>query len=299
MLSIIIPSRTEKYLNNTIQDVLTKATGEIEILVVLDGYPDDYPYDKIKDPRVKYISLPDNEQMQKRQGVNTAVSISKGEYVMSLDAHCCIAKGFDEILIKSCQDDWVVVPRRYRIDIETWDRVKDDPRMPIDYEYFMWQKLIPGTHDVSKHLKAGRFGGYKWDEKTKARWDIPIDDILTFQGSCWVMKKSWFQKMGFMNVDRYTGWGQEAEEISFTTWQNGGRVIVNKNTWYAHLHKGKTHGRMYEWNLSQIRQSYNQSFDYWTNQQKEFFIKLVEKFMPIPNFPTNWIDILYGQFKKN
>jgi len=292
MLSIIIPSRTEKWLNRTIQDVLDKATGEIEIFPILDGYGDT-PYEPIKDPRVKYISLPDNGQMQKRQGVNVGVSIAKGEYVMSLDAHCCVAKGFDEVLTRDCTDNMIMVPRRYRIDIETWDKTKNDPRIPIDYEYFMWQKLIPGFHDGAKKLKSGRFGGYKWDERTKARWDIPIDDILTFQGSCWIMKKDWFKKCGFMKVDGYTGWGQEAEELSFTTWQNGGRCVVNKNTNYSHLHKGKTHGRMYEWNLDQIRDSYNYSFEYWVNQNKEFFISLVEKFWKIPNFPENWKEKLW------
>ena len=296
MLSIIIPSRTEKFLNKTILSVLQNAVGELEILVVLDGY-ENTPYEKIIDPRVKYISLPNNGQMQKRQGINTAVSIAKGEYVMSLDAHCCVAKGFDEVLTRDCTDNMIMVPRRYRIDIETWDKTKNDPRIPIDYEYFMWQKLIPGFHDGAKKLKSGRFGGYKWDERTKARWDIPIDDILTFQGSCWIMKKDWFKKCGFMKVDGYTGWGQEAESLSFTTWMTGGRVMVDKNTWYAHLHKGKTHGRMYEWNLDQIRQSYDYSFDFWIHNRPlkgriHNFHWLIEKFWPIPNFPENWKEKL-------
>ena len=76
-----------------------------------------------------------------------------------------------------------------------------------------------------------------------------------------------------MNVDIYTGWGQEAEEICFTTWQKGGECKVNKNTWYAHPHKGQTHGRMYDWNIQQIRDSYNNSYDYWVNDNKEDFIK--------------------------
>jgi GT2 family glycosyltransferase len=142
----------------------------------------------------------------------------------------------------------------------------------------MWQKLIPGFHDGSKKLKAGRFGGYKWDEKTKARWEIPIDDILTFQGSCWLMKKKWFEKCGFMKVEGYTGWGQEAEEISFTTWQKGGRVVVNKNTWYAHLHKGSTYGRMYWMSRQENRESYRYAYKHWMVDNNDFIISLFEKF---------------------
>ena len=51
MLSVIIPSRNEKFLDNTIRDVLAKASGEVEVIPILDGY--DTP--RIEDPRVKYI----------------------------------------------------------------------------------------------------------------------------------------------------------------------------------------------------------------------------------------------------
>ena len=124
MVSIIIPARTEKFLNRTIQDVLEKATGKIEIFPVLDGYPDDFPYEKIKDPRVKYVSLPlpENFERRKRQAVNTAVSISHGEYVCWMDAHCVLAKGFDEVLSRDCEDNMVMVPRRYKLNPETWDK---------------------------------------------------------------------------------------------------------------------------------------------------------------------------------
>jgi hypothetical protein len=157
----------------------------------------------------------------------------------------------------------------------------------------MWQKLIPGQHDVSKHLKSGRFGGYRWDEKTIANMDKPIDDIMTMQASMWFMTKDWFKKCGFMNVDRYTGWGQEAEEICLETMLQGGRPVVNKNTYYAHLHKGKTHGRMYDWNIPQIVESYDNSFQYWVIEHKDFFISVIEKFWKIPNFPDNWKEILW------
>ncbi len=52
MLSIIVPSRNEKYLNKTIDDLLLKAEGDIEIIVVLDGY---WPDPIIGDARVHYI----------------------------------------------------------------------------------------------------------------------------------------------------------------------------------------------------------------------------------------------------
>jgi hypothetical protein len=94
---------------------------------------------------------------------------------------------------------------------------------PVDYEYVMYPFRKGGDHG---------FGGFRWDDRTRARWDIPIDDTMEFQGSCWLMTKDWFNKNNLFRDMGYTGWGQEAEEIGFTTWLRGGRVVTNKNTWF-------------------------------------------------------------------
>ena len=155
MLSIAIPSKTEKFLDRTIMDVLEKATGEIEIYPILDGYD----CERIDDPRVHYIVLPTDGRMQKRHGINEMVKQCHGEYVMSLDAHCMMAKGFDEQLAKDHQPNWVQVPQRRRLDAENWCEQDQGGRPPIDYEYFMWSSLIK---DKGLH-------GYKWDARTIER----------------------------------------------------------------------------------------------------------------------------------
>ena len=282
MLSIVIPARTEKYLNITIEGVLAAAVGEIEVFVVLDGYGDT-PYEPVEDKRVKYISLPapDNYERHKRQAINTAVSISHGKYVMWLDAHCILAEGFDEVLAKDCEDNWMVVPRRKRINtVEKWEAT-DGGRPSIDYEYFMWQ-----------FLKKGRLAGYKWETKAMANKGIMIDDIFTCQGSFAFMTRKHFDRMGFMKIAGYTGWGQEGEELCLTTLLNGGRAVVNKNTWYAHLHKGQMHGRMYKW--TNVEPSYDYSFNYWVHENRDFFTSIIDKYMPIPNFSKDWEKKLYG-----
>jgi len=38
VVSVIIPSRNEKYLERTIRNVLENARGEVEVLAVLDGW---------------------------------------------------------------------------------------------------------------------------------------------------------------------------------------------------------------------------------------------------------------------
>jgi len=284
MLSIAIPSRNEIFLKKTILDVLEKATGEIEIFPVLDGY--DLPAEEfVDDPRVHYLRIPLGDgKCHKRQGINMMVDVCKGEYVMSLDAHCMMAKGFDVQLAKDHKSHWVQVPRRNRLDAENWCLQKQiDGRPPIDYEYIMFRNLLSENEGIH---------GFKWDARTLLRQDILIDDILTFQGSCWFMTKDWFKARGFMDI-KYQGWGQEAEEISFETWKNGGEVKVNKNTWYAHLHKGPKYGRMYHMSQRDNRKSYEYSSDLWLHKNKDFFIGLLEKFMPLPSWPTNWKERIW------
>jgi glycosyltransferase involved in cell wall biosynthesis len=209
--------------------------------------------------------------MQKRQAVNVAVSLARGKYVMCLDAHCMVGKGFDEILKKDCEENWIVIPRRYKLEPISWTIRKDVP--PIDYEYWMLKEFNMG------YLKP-----YRWDSRAIERKDIAIDNTLTFQGSCWFMYKSYFQKMGFMRIEGYTGWGQEDVELAMETWTTGGRVVVNKNTWYAHLYKGTKYGRMYSANQHQHAASRAYAFDYWCIQRKEEFLEVLRKFEPIPNW---------------
>lgn len=277
MLSLIIPSKTEVYLDQTIKDVLKNATGEIEILVGLDGYDN---IEKIQDKRVSYFSIPPSEGNQKRHLVNRAVELSKGKYIMVIDAHCMVGPGFDEILIKDHQPNWVQIPRRLRLNPKQWC-VETDERPPIDYEYWKWQDF-----------KQGGLHGYKWDSRTIERMDIPVDETMHFQGSCYFMEKEWFYKMGLMQVEGFGGFTQEAEEITLKTWLTGGKVMTNKNTWYAHLHKGKEYGRMYNLNWDEKKKGDAYSFDLFVNKNREGFIALIEKFMPLPNWPENWKDYL-------
>lgn len=277
MLTIIIPSKTEKYFKRTIEEVLEKATGEIEVLACTDGYEET---DKVNDSRVLYLSIPMSEGNHKRHLINLAVKESKGEYIMVLDAHCMVGKGFDEILIRDHQPNWVQIPRRLRLDAENW-KLEEDERPPVDYEYWKWQDF-----------KKGWIHGYKWDSRTLERMNIPIDEDMTFQGSCYFMTKDWFHKLGLMQIEGFGGFTQEADEIACKVRSFGGKVMVNKNTWYAHLHKGKKYGRMYDLNWEEKRAGDNYAFDYFVNKNREHFVAHVEHFWPIPNWPENWKDYL-------
>jgi len=288
-LSVLIPSRGEVYMPKTVNDLFEKAAGEIEVIVVLDGYwpdekmksqaaPDIWPLDR---PNLTYIHYANSIGM--RAAINAAARIAKGDFLMKLDAHCMMAPGFDEALKADCEDNWVAVPRRLRLDAENWAlKPITDSEPPIDYERFIYpDKFNPRE-----------LHGYKWNERTAERKDILIDDLMTFQGSCWFMHRSHFDRCGFMAIDGYNGLPmQEAEEISLTTWLSGGRVITNKKTWYAHWFKGRNRGYYIEKKIGNA--CYAFSYQHWAIERKEGFIKLIEHFWPLPSWPDDWKERLY------
>ena len=112
--------------------MLSKSSN-IEVIVVLDGYWQD-PKDIIDDKRVILIHFSQARGM--RNAINSAVSISNGEYILKTDAHCLFDKDFDTKLKENCEYDWVVVSRRYALDPKKWEIEKrSDNKYPIDYMY--------------------------------------------------------------------------------------------------------------------------------------------------------------------
>ena len=132
-VSVIIPSRNEQFLSQTVDDVFIKATGDIEVLVNLDGYWPDPP---LKDwPNLHLIHQP--KPIGMRPGINACAAQATGDYLMKLDGHCLLAEGFDEALQADCEADWVVVPRRKRLDAENWC-IQDVGKPDIDYIYLSY-----------------------------------------------------------------------------------------------------------------------------------------------------------------
>src|SRR3989338_7500877 len=180
MLSIIIPSFKDPLLQRTIDEILEKAQGEIDIVVVLDGYTTDKPLKA--NPRVRVLKSEENQGM--RAAINFGMASSKGEYVMKTDEHCAFDKGFDIKLLSKIEDNWVVVPRRYKLDSEKWE-VMNEP--PIDYE-----RLITDRPD--------KIGGVYWTGRAIERKDELTDETMVFQGSCYVMSRKHWNFLGGLQL---------------------------------------------------------------------------------------------------
>jgi len=288
MLSIIIPSRSPQYLQKTIDDLLAKAEGEVEVIVVFDGI---WP-DPVLKPNKQVIILHHgtvHESPGMRASINLGVAVSKGEYIMKIDEHCMVDQGYDLKLIADCEDNWVVIPRRYRLEPETWTIIEDG-RPPIDYMMVDYPYQRPNDKTCGLH-------GSEWKQRYHERKDIMIDDTPTMQGSCYFMKrKYWDEIIGELSTEKYGPFTQEAQEISMMAWLSGGRVVVNKKTWYAHFHKGKR-GKGYGFSNEQYKfhMKWNEKgrlycIDYWMNTKdhKYDFEWFINHFSPAPTWPENW-----------
>lgn len=275
-LSVLIPSRNERFLYQTVESLFERAAGEIEVIVHLDG---GWPTPPLKDHSNLHI-IHRSKSVGMRPGLNACAAIATGKYLMKADAHCLFAEGFDEVLQAECEDNWVVVPRRYSLDGETWGRKK---KGPIDYHYLS----CPLTDSTD-----GAMHGRMWRQRRKKRADILIDDEMTSQGSSWFMSRKHWEWMGGLQTFGYGFFIQEFQEIGCKTWLGGGEVKVNKKTWYAHLHKGKTYGRGYFVGRNSWHAGLRYSTDLWLNNRWKDRIHdfewLIDKFSPVPTWPEDW-----------
>lgn len=278
-VSIIIPSRNEIYLEKTIKSLLESARGEIEIIAVLDGYWEKKP---VEDPRVTYIHL--GKPFGMRNAINTGVAMAKGKFILKCDAHCLFAEGFDIELAKYIRPDWVVVPRRKRLDAINWC-IQDVGKADVDYEYLCY----PGI-DGSTGLH-----GMIWEARAKERKNFLVDNNMSAQGSCWFMSKDYFKFLELEDEENYGTFNHEFQEIGLKCWLSGGQVVTNKKTWYAHLHKNKeTGGRGYSLDGTQLEKGTAYTNRWLTNtawhKQTLPFSWLIEKFWPVPGWPEVWQD---------
>ena len=275
MVSVIIPSRNEIYLERTIRNILENAEGPIEIIAELDGYLPAPPI-VLNDERVVFVHH--ETPIGQRACINHGASIAKGEFIIKLDAHCAVGKGFDVILAQDCEPDWTVIPRMYNLDHGTWL-----PKLHkrTDYMYI--------GCDEGRLLRAEYY-------KHEPRSEKLIDDTMCCMGPGWFMPKARFFEQGGCDENHEGGWGQQGVEVSCKAWLSGGALKVNKKTWFAHWFRGGGGpGFPYKISGNQIERVRKYSRDLWINdkweKQTRKFQWLIDKFDP-PGWTTD-LTLLY------
>lgn len=112
---------------------------------------------------------------------------------------------------------------------------------------------------------------------------------------------AYVEQLELMDEANYGGFWSEFQEIGLKCWLSGGKVMVNKNCKYLHLHKGTKYGRGYRLQESWLQQgaSFTKNWiwnEAWDKQTKPFEW-LIDHFWPVPSWPENWREVLYATRK--
>lgn len=266
-LSLIVPGRCEQYFQNTIDSALDNATGNIEVIAVIDGYIPDPPL-IAKDSRVKLIQL--EKSIGQRAAYNLGVKKSTGKFVMKIDAHAMLGPGFDEKLKASCPPKTIVLPEMRRLDVRKWEC---KPRGKTHFMYFGLDLYCHFWRDYRKREIA----------------KIEYPAVMTGQGSCWFTSRAWNDHIGLLD-ESVGSWGNVGIEVSLRTWLCGGQQIVNRDAWQAHWFRRDDGGFTYPMDGRQVARAHRYTWknyyfkdDAFKNQERPFRW-LIEKFAPVPGW---------------
>jgi len=297
MLSILIPSRNEMFLKNTIEDILLNIEADTEIIAVLDGEWANPPI--TQNERVNIIYVP--ESIGQRAATNLACKLARGKYVMKVDAHCAFDKGFDRKLIEDMQDDWTVVPTMKNLHVFDWKCFSCGKKWYQDVEMktcdncgssnikmkMIWQHRR-GTHSNSYCFDSEpKFKYFKeFNQRPEGQGDLT--ESMSLQGSCFMLTRKKYWELNICD-ETLGNWGNQGIEVACKTWLSGGKVMVNKKTWYAHLFRTKNNFS-FSWPVSgrdQQRVKKNVKDLLWDGKYDKAIHPiswLVEKFWPVPGW---------------
>ena len=300
-VSVIIPARNEEFLQNTIDNVLANIEADTEIIAILDGY---WPNEGIPiHPRVTIVHH--EESIGQRASVNEAAKLSVAKYIMKLDAHCSVDKGFDRKLMEDCEYDWTVIPRMYNLWAFDWKCFKCGKRIyqaegkPSKCEdcgttnkfrkRIVWKAKRNPTSDFMRFDKNMKFQYWR-DYKNRPEAEGDICDLMSSIGACFFMHRERFWDLGGMD-EAHGSWGQFGTEVACKSWLSGGRHVVNKKTWFAHMFRTNSaigFGFPYKISGKQVGRARKHSQDLWLNDKWDKAVHklqwLIDKFAPIPDW---------------
>lgn len=293
-LSILIPAREEMFLSHTVENILQNIRGNTEVIIVLDGYWESVP----DAPNVTVLHL--EKSIGQRGAQNQAARLSSAKYVMKIDAHCVVDEGFDVKMMEAMHDDYTMVPTMYNLHAFDWlcpegHRIYQGPTpkgclqcgKPMVRDIIMQPRWSRRSwfyrFDRTLHFQYwGAFG-----ERPEAQGDVA--PTLSIQGSCFMMTREKYWEWNICDEDTFNSWGQQGVEVALKTWLNGGQVMVNKKTWYAHMFR--TQGGDFTFPYSNPQSKIDENRE----KSRKMFIDgewkgkydlnwLLEKFRPVPDW---------------
>ena len=298
-LSVIIAGRNEEFLAQTVKHVIENSGDKTEVIAICDGHK---ACPKVEEhPRIRLIEL--DVTIGQRAAINLGAKISNAKYIMKLDAHSAVDKDFDIKLMANCEPDWTVVPRMYNLHAYDWKcygcgRKKYQGRSFTccgDVKKKILWRAKKNTHNDFMLFDSKMQFGYwpKFRKRSEGKHDI--SDQLCALGACWFMERKRYWDLDGLD-EAHGSWGQVGVEMACKAWLSGGKQVVNKNTWFAHMFrtgnfKGTGHNGSsfpYPLHSSDVAKAREHSRNLWLNNTWPKAIHplswLVERFSPVPGW---------------
>lgn len=296
-LSILIPARNEMFLAQTVKNILENKRGKTEILVGLDGQWSDPEIEDHPDVTIFYSPV----SLGQRGMTNQLARLSKAKYVMKLDAHCALDEGFDVKMMEAMRDDYTMIPAMYNLHAFDWvcscgsrqyqgpsQKYKKCPDCGKERtREILWKprwsrRTMYWRFDKDLHFQY--WGDY--ERRPESIGDVV--EIFSAQGSCFMLTRKKYWELDICD-EGHGSWGQQGVEVACKTWLSGGKLMVNKKTWYAHMFRTQGGDFGFPYPISGKEQDHARDYsrDMWLNDKWDKAIHplswLLEKFKP-PEF---------------
>jgi glycosyltransferase involved in cell wall biosynthesis len=304
-LSVLIPARNEMFLRQTIDNILANIRADTEIIAVLDGAWADPPIEDHE--RVTLVYYP--QSIGQRAATNQAARLAKGKYIMKLDAHCAVAEGFDTVLVEAGNElgrETTQIARMYNLHAFDWlcpacgYRSYQGPnphKCGCGAELVMdiiWEPRSNTRTDFARFDRDLHFQYWReYKERPESKGDIA--DVMCSVGACWMMERERYWQLGGLD-ERHGSWGQMGVEIACKSWLSGGRQVVNKKTWFAHMFRTQGGDFGFPYAMTGDAQEAARKYSRWLWEGNNWdgavypFRWLIDKFAPVPEWDKKeWV----------
>jgi hypothetical protein len=166
----------------------------------------------------------------------------------------------------------------------------------------------PTTHDIVWIAKTNPQSiAYRFDSTMHFQyWNDwgklqkgDLTETMSIQGSCFMVTRDKYWELDLCS-EKFNSWGQQGVEVACKTWLSGGKVMVNRKTWYAHMFRtqGGDFSFPYENPQSKVNENREMTRELFQHNNwdkaKHSFDWLLQKFNPpdwVNDKPT--VGILY------
>jgi len=310
-ISVLIPARNERFLKNTVEDLIKNKRANTEIIVGLDGQWSDPPLDQHPDVNVIYVP----EAIGQRAMTNLCAKVAKGKYLIKVDAHCAFDEGFDAKMLeafKQAGDNSVIVPVMRNLHAFDWvcskcgnrwyqgptpthccsdgkGKVKNEKCDSTEfYRDIKWvgkssPQSVSYCFDSEPHFQY--FGEWTKTKEYQEQLKTGLTETMSLQGSFFMVTARKYWELN-LSDESFGSWGSQGIEISMKLALSGGKVLVAHSTWYAHMFRtqGGDFGFPYPQSGKQVEGAKKKARELFYEGKFDKQIKplswLIEKFNP-------------------